>query len=62
LAKWAKPKARHKRFVQVMLTTRMHIILCLRAKEKLVQRKDANGRDEIVSGRLGARTGKIPRL
>lgn len=54
LQKWAKPKARHKRFVQVMLTTRMHIILCLRAKEKLVQRKGADGRDEIVS------TGWVP--
>lgn len=49
LQKWAKPKARHKRFVQTLLTTRMHIILCLRAKEKLIQRKDANGKDEIVS-------------
>lgn len=45
LAKWAKPKARHKKFVQALLTTRMHIIVCLRAKEKLVQ--DGNN---IVSG------------
>ena len=37
LAKWAKPKARHKRFVQKLLTTRMHLIVCLRAKEKLIQ-------------------------
>lgn len=37
LQKWAKPKARHKRFVQALLTTRMHIIVCLRAKEKLIQ-------------------------
>jgi hypothetical protein len=37
LQKWAKPKARHKRFVQTLLTTRMHIIVCLRAKEKLLQ-------------------------
>lgn len=44
LQKWAKPKARHKRFVQTLLTTRMHIIVCLRAKEKLIQ-KDG----EIVS-------------
>lgn len=49
LQKWAKPKARHKRFVQNLLTTRMHIILCLRAKEKLIQRKGADGKDEIVS-------------
>lgn len=49
LQKWAKPKARHKRFVQRLLTTRMHIIVCLRSKEKLVQRKGADGKDEIVS-------------
>lgn len=45
LAKWAKPKARHKRFVQTLLTTRMHIIVCLRAKEKLLQEGN-----NIVSG------------
>lgn len=45
LAKWAKPKARHKRFVQTLLTTRMHIIVCLRAKEKMLQ---VGG--DIVSG------------
>jgi hypothetical protein len=28
----------------------MHIIVCLRVKEKLIQRKDAQGKDEIVSG------------
>lgn len=37
LIKWASPKARHKKFVQALLTTRMHLILCLRAKEKMVQ-------------------------
>lgn len=41
LQKWAKPKARHKRFVQTLLTTRMHIIVCLRAKEKLIQEGNA---------------------
>lgn len=45
LQKWAKPKARHKRFVQTLLTTRMHIIVCLRAKEKLLQQGG-----DIVSG------------
>lgn len=50
LQKWAKPKARHKRFVQTLLTTRMHIIVCLRAKEKMIQRQGPNGKDEIVSG------------
>lgn len=38
LVKWAQPKARHKKFVQALITTRMHIIVCLRAKEKIVQK------------------------
>jgi hypothetical protein len=46
LQKWAKPKARHKRFVQALLTTRMHIIVCLRAKEKLIQQ----GGDIVSAG------------
>lgn len=50
LQKWAKPKARHKKFMQTLLTTRMHIIVCLRVKEKLIQRKDAQGKEEIFSG------------
>lgn len=37
LIKWAKPKAAHKAFVQALLDTRMHLIFCLRAKEKMVQ-------------------------
>lgn len=45
LQKWAKPKARHKRFVQTLLKTRLHIIVCLRAKEKLLQQGG-----DIVSG------------
>jgi AAA domain len=45
LIKWSQPKARHKRWIQALLNTRMHLILCLRAKEKLVQKGG-----EIVSG------------
>jgi hypothetical protein len=48
LVKWAKPKARHKKFVQCLLNTRMHLIICLRAKERLVQVTN-NGKKEIVS-------------
>ena len=44
LIKWAKPKARHKRYVQALLNSRMHLLISLRAKEKMVQ----NG-DQIVS-------------
>lgn len=50
LVKWAAPKARHKKFVQTLLSTRMHLVLCLRAKEKMVQaRNPATGKEEIVS-------------
>lgn len=38
LIKWAKPKAAHKRYVQSLLTTRMHLIICLRAKERMEQK------------------------
>lgn len=49
LAKWAGPKARYKKFIQAMLTTRMHLILCLRAKERFIQ--DGFGADaKITSG------------
>ena len=48
LVKWAEPKARHKKFVQSLLNTRMHLIICLRAKEKLKQ-IEVNGKKEIVS-------------
>lgn len=46
LAKWMQPKMRHKKFIQKLLTTRMHIIMCLRAKEKMVQR----GKDVVSEG------------
>ncbi len=54
LVKWAGPKSRHKKFVQALLQTRMHLIICLRAKEKMVQRTirdPVSGREkqEIVS-------------
>jgi len=45
LIKWSQPKARHRRFIQALLGTKMHLILCLRAKEKLVQKGS-----EIISG------------
>lgn len=46
LIKWAQPKARHKRFVQALLNTRMHLIICLRAKEKMVQK----GKEVVSEG------------
>ena len=37
LLKWAKPKGRHNKYVQKLLQTRMHLLISLRAKEKLRQ-------------------------
>ncbi len=41
LIKWAKPKSRHKRYVQALLNSRMHLLISLRAKERMVQKGDA---------------------
>lgn len=37
LQKWLKPKTDHKKFLNVLLQSRMHVILCMRGKYKLVQ-------------------------
>lgn len=37
LVKWAQPKARHKKYVQRLLRSRMHLLISLRAKEKMIQ-------------------------
>ena len=47
---WREPKARHKRFVSRLLQCRAHIILCLRADEKIRidKIKDERGRERTV--------------
>ena len=47
---WKEPKRRHKRFVSRLLQCRAHLILCLRADEKLriEQVKDERGRTKTV--------------
>lgn len=47
---WKEPKARHKRFVNRLLQSRAHLILCLRADEKLSiqQVEDERGRKRTV--------------
>ena len=35
--KWAEPKMRHKRFIYYCLSSSMHIIFCLRARDKVKQ-------------------------
>lgn len=37
LLKWMAPKAKHKKYVQRLLRSQMHILISLRAKEKFVQ-------------------------
>jgi len=48
LAKWRAPKAEHARFVQFLLNTKMHVILCLKAKSEYEQRKDDKGNQVIL--------------
>jgi hypothetical protein len=45
---WNEPKTRNKRFVSKMLQVRAHIILCLRADEKIRIEKDDRGRTKII--------------
>jgi len=35
MSSWIEPKRRHKRFVQQLLRTRGHVIMCLRAEDKI---------------------------
>lgn len=50
LLKWAAPKQQHKRFVARLLSSRMHIITTLRAREKFTQARDPEtGRDVILN-------------
>lgn len=46
---WAKPKGQHKKLINRLLRSRLHIIFCARAREKPKQVKDARGKTEIVS-------------
>lgn len=45
---WAKAKMEHKKFLAYCLSSPMHIIFCLRAREKTKIVKDANGKDQFV--------------
>jgi DNA polymerase III delta prime subunit len=46
---WAKPKAQHKKLINRLLRSRLHLIFCARAREKPKQVKDSRGKTEIVS-------------
>lgn len=47
---WKEPKSRHKRFVSRLLQCRAHLIMCLRADEKIriEKMKDERGRERTV--------------
>lgn len=47
---WREPKTRHKRFVSRLLQCRAHLILCMRAEEKIriEKAKDERGRERTV--------------
>jgi hypothetical protein len=49
LLKWKDPKTRHKAFKQTMWQNQMHLFICLRAKEKLVDGRDETGKKTLVS-------------
>src|SRR5258708_37969653 len=50
--KWAAPKAKHKKFVARLLSARMHIIVCCRARQPIreVPKEDGSGKKEVVVG------------
>lgn len=54
-AAWAKPKAAHKKVTRWMRTTRSHLIICLRAEEKVLieKRRDDQGHERTVVVPIG---------
>lgn len=54
LPNWNKAKAEHKRFMNALLTCDMHVILCLRAREKAKPEKQiVDGREKTVFVDMG---------
>jgi hypothetical protein len=45
---WALAKREHKRLMQFALSTQMHLIWCLRARDKVKIEKDSTGKEQIV--------------
>jgi hypothetical protein len=45
---WSKAKREHKRFMNFLLSTKMHVIVCLRARDKIKIQKDAQGKEQII--------------
>jgi hypothetical protein len=60
-AAWVKPKAEHKRLITRLLQLRTHLIVCLRAEDKIDLVKDENGKLKVVPKRtLAGHVGWIP--
>ena len=58
---WIKPKGAHRRMVSRLLQIRAHMILCLRAEEKIDMVTNQDGKIEIVPKRtLAGFTGWVP--
>lgn len=47
MSSWIQPKLRNKRYVQQLLRSRAHVILCLRAEDKIEVVKDAQGKTVV---------------
>jgi hypothetical protein len=61
MSAWIKPKMAHKHMVQKFLQVRAHIILCLRAEEKIEMVKGKDGKTEIQKKQsLVGKDGWIP--
>jgi hypothetical protein len=50
MAKWAKPKRRLGKLTRRLLSSDMHIILCSRAKQPMVETTDEHGKKKYVPG------------
>lgn len=53
-AAWIKPKAANKKMVNKLIQIRAHIILCLRAEEKIEMYRDDNGKMKVRPKRSAA--------
>ena len=61
LLSWNKPKHSHKQMVQKLLQVKAHVILCLRAEQKIEMVKDAHGKWVIQDKQsLTGKDGWIP--
>jgi hypothetical protein len=48
MAAWIRPKSQHKHMVSKLLQVRAHLIICLRAEEKIEMKKDDAGKWQIL--------------